>query len=322
MDIAQISGMFRCACRFTAGLAAMLAATLWLVPASSYVIDMARHAAAIVGLLILVVALAAASMRLLWASAVAVVAAITVFALPLGMRPQTAPIADNVETASESRLSIVVWNTRLEPVKEVSDLMRRVRGDRPDVVALLEVTLDRSGAISPLKSLGYQHHYRGNIALWTRGTAERLPQIDVGVEHDEYVVAAYRVKLEEGRSVVVVIVHLLSPRDAYRWRRSVEMAEVIGAACREYANGGDDVIVLGDFNSASYGRASRRFAETSGLRLVATPWWKGTWPASWPSVLGVAIDQVWLSKNISVIDAQIGPDTRSDHRPLLVRLAG
>lgn len=78
------------------------------------------------------------------------------------------------------------------------------------------------------------------------------------------------------------------------------------------------VVVAGDFNSVSTGRIGRQIRAETGL--IPAPAWTGTWPAVLPSVLGVAIDHVWRSPDLALVERRLGAKTGSDHRPVIVRL--
>jgi len=78
------------------------------------------------------------------------------------------------------------------------------------------------------------------------------------------------------------------------------------------------VVVAGDFNSVSSGRIGRQIqAETD---LIPAPAWPGTWPSVLPAPLGVAIDHVWRSPDLALVERRLGAKTGSDHRPVIVRL--
>jgi endonuclease/exonuclease/phosphatase (EEP) superfamily protein YafD len=79
-------------------------------------------------------------------------------------------------------------------------------------------------------------------------------------------------------------------------------------------------IVLGDLNLTPYAPAFARLVQSSGLRdALDDRAWRPTWQASlWP--LALPIDHVLVPRSGCVLDATIGPDIGSDHRPVLVTL--
>ncbi|HEV7227382.1 endonuclease/exonuclease/phosphatase family protein [Brevundimonas sp.] len=77
-------------------------------------------------------------------------------------------------------------------------------------------------------------------------------------------------------------------------------------------------VVAGDFNSVTDARIGRLFAERSGL--TPAPAFPGTWPARLPAALGLGIDNVWVSRDLTVIERRIGARNGSDHRPVVTVL--
>jgi endonuclease/exonuclease/phosphatase (EEP) superfamily protein YafD len=79
-------------------------------------------------------------------------------------------------------------------------------------------------------------------------------------------------------------------------------------------------IVLGDLNLTPYAPAFTRLVQSSGLRdALDDRAWRPTWQGSfWP--LALPIDHVLVPRAGCVLDASIGPDIGSDHRPVLVTL--
>lgn len=129
------------------------------------------------------------------------------------------------------------------------------------------------------------------------------------------------VTLPNGAEVLFTALHPYSPRNLPAWRRSLEIVNRDGELLRNARErSGMPIIVAGDFNSTPTGRVFRTFARRSGLRAPgALP--VGTWPASMPRPLGVAIDHVFASPDIIHLARTVGPAFRSDHRPIVVDLA-
>lgn len=80
------------------------------------------------------------------------------------------------------------------------------------------------------------------------------------------------------------------------------------------------VILLGDLNLTPYAPAFGRLERASGLRdALGERHWRPTWNARlWP--LALPIDHVLVPIDACVLDAQIGPEIGSDHRPVTVSL--
>ena len=77
---------------------------------------------------------------------------------------------------------------------------------------------------------------------------------------------------------------------------------------------------LQDLNLTPYAPAFARLLRESGLRdALATRAWRPTWQAGlWP--LALPIDHVLVPADACVLDARVGPELGSDHRPVTVRL--
>lgn len=77
-------------------------------------------------------------------------------------------------------------------------------------------------------------------------------------------------------------------------------------------------VVAGDFNSVTDARAGRLFAERSGL--TPAPSFPGTWPSRLPAALGIGIDNVWISRDLTIVERHVGDRNGSDHRPVVTVL--
>jgi endonuclease/exonuclease/phosphatase (EEP) superfamily protein YafD len=79
-------------------------------------------------------------------------------------------------------------------------------------------------------------------------------------------------------------------------------------------------ILAGDLNLTPYAPGFDRLLDGSGLRdAFAGKAWRPTWQAGlWP--LAIPIDHVLIPGDACVIEASIGPDVGSDHRPVQVTL--
>lgn len=129
------------------------------------------------------------------------------------------------------------------------------------------------------------------------------------------------VTLPNNAEVLFSAMHPYSPRSERAWSRALEIVERDAPLLRDaHLRSNTPVIVAGDFNSTPTGKIFRTFARTAALRASPTlP--IGTWPASRPRLVGVAIDHVFTSPDIAHIARRVGPSFRSDHRPIVVDLA-
>ncbi len=122
----------------------------------------------------------------------------------------------------------------------------------------------------------------------------------------------------------IVAVHPSSPRNRDRWLAGNELVKQTVDVVNEWQEQGLPVIVAGDMNSTPTGWRSRYLSKAAGLfRCKPRRVLKGTYPASMPGVLSLAIDDAWVSKDWAVSSWKtVGPHG-SDHRAVeigLVRL--
>jgi endonuclease/exonuclease/phosphatase (EEP) superfamily protein YafD len=85
--------------------------------------------------------------------------------------------------------------------------------------------------------------------------------------------------------------------------------------------GGPPTILCGDLNTTSWSSSFKNLLRDSGL--IDSRQGFGV-QSSWPTCLApmmIPIDHVLVDPHIKVLDRQIGPDVKSDHFPVIVKLA-
>ncbi len=75
------------------------------------------------------------------------------------------------------------------------------------------------------------------------------------------------------------------------------------------------VVAAGDFNSVSTARIGKQVRRDLGLHPA--PGFPGTWPSFLPSLMGMTIDQVWVSPDLAYVSRRLGRANGSDHRPVV-----
>ncbi len=79
-------------------------------------------------------------------------------------------------------------------------------------------------------------------------------------------------------------------------------------------------MLVGDLNLTPYAPAFPRLLRESGLRdAFVGRWWRPTWQAGF-GPLALPIDHALVPATSCVLQADIGPDVGSDHRPVQVTL--
>lgn len=110
---------------------------------------------------------------------------------------------------------------------------------------------------------------------------------------------------------VVSAVHPMPPISAqYHLRRH----ELFAAAARWASSQPLPAIIAGDFNSSPWSSAMRPLA-AAGLERATSL--QPTWPSALPVI---PIDQIVTSEHWSLVQAGVGPDVGSDHRPVFARV--
>ncbi|WP_341650108.1 endonuclease/exonuclease/phosphatase family protein [Thauera humireducens] len=74
-------------------------------------------------------------------------------------------------------------------------------------------------------------------------------------------------------------------------------------------------IIAGDFNASPWSSAMQTLAAAGLIRATSL---QATWPSALPVI---PIDQIVTSEHWSLIEAGVGPDVGSDHRPAFARVA-
>jgi endonuclease/exonuclease/phosphatase (EEP) superfamily protein YafD len=200
---------------------------------------------------------------------------------------------------------------------DVAAIEASVKEARPDVVILIEAS-DAVGDALDRILIDHPHRSTTPRSDWNgRGSrtviASRWPinssRDAAGVHAPTAVVRTPLGPIE------VTSAHLTRPWPYQVQWEQIRQAEALAQAT---ADAGRPRIVAGDFNSVTDARIGRLFAERSGL--TPAPSFPGTWPANLPGVLGLGIDNVWVSCDLAVVERRLGRRNGSDHRPVVTVL--
>lgn len=231
-------------------------------------------------------------------------------------------------TSMPSSLTVLVFNTQsIDGDQHLS--LERVLATSADVVALPELSPEMVELIETDPRVRALYPY-----FWTNGKRVRGQMLALskwpaaelfggrgpeGLDMTPAVVVhGMRIDAPAG-PVGFVVIHPLAPKSV-GWLRNgnsviVRTIDVVNRAHRL----GLPVIVAADLNATPTGWRSRMLHRKAGLtraKPLLLP--VGTWPAwsVWP--FQIAIDDVWLSSQMSVTSWQTLPRSGSDHRPVLV----
>jgi len=132
--------------------------------------------------------------------------------------------------------------------------------------------------------------------------------------------------LDTGKAPLhLVVIHPDSPRTESRWlnkRRYFDEVDTILDTLKE--ENGDNILAIGDWNSAPWSARFQETLERNGLKTAYPDGWPQTtrfffdYRLHW--ILGAPVDQFAVSRDMQVVDVSLGPDIGSDHLPLIVEL--
>jgi len=122
--------------------------------------------------------------------------------------------------------------------------------------------------------------------------------------------------------VAFVQMHARSPRGPGRWRIGLDQLLDVADTVREIqAQTGLPIVVVGDFNSPPTGLRARAFARRSGLvRAKPAMLLAGSYPSWMPAGMSLAIDGVYASPSVRVVDWRVLGSAGSDHRAVAIDL--
>lgn len=194
---------------------------------------------------------------------------------------------------------------------------RVIRHYQPDVVTIIELTPRLYQRITPvLKQYPYQH-YQLQEGPFGIGMFSRYPLEQKTVVRYRETPSLIARMLLNGEPVTLIATHPpppLSPQ-MYQWRN--DQLKWLARMRSRFEN---HIILVGDLNLTPWTRIFRDFSVA--LDLKDTQQGMGLQP-SWPAVgiPVIPIDHCLVSKNIQVLQRQLGPQIGSDHYPVFVELA-
>ncbi len=269
------------------------------------------------------------------------------FAMQAGVmwwKPAAPPAAQNGRSAMT--FTVLSFNV-YENNPRHEDVLTALKREQADVVYLTEMTPAWFAALEPLKAdypfqVGMPTHkdwllsrhpieQPGIVALSLEAAlaANARDGQPIPEEHherwnpDELLVATV---LCQGRHIRVAGIHPPTPRQA----RSVIQQRACAALYAETLKadaGADTRLLVGDFNTSCFSPTFRLILRSTGLRNTAQgfgcqPTWGPRLPKQpWLPWVGIPIDHVLASENVTVLEHEVGPDLGSDHRWVKVRLS-
>lgn len=234
-----------------------------------------------------------------------------VWLLPLFLAPSVA-LTD--VPGSDIRLATInMLSTNPTPERVIAVLDQY----QPDIVALQEVT--PWWPMAPAVVLD-AYPYQAPLA-WELGRSVTLISRYPIIAHQMWGGGGMNLQFPvisldiAGRSITVIAVHPPYPGKPEHNRTRQTYLDNIAQAVRQLAG---PVVVLGDFNATPFSPVLTGMADAAGLRNAAEGFgYLATWPSSM-GLLGIPIDQVFVSREFAVRQAMVGPATGSDHAPFIM----
>ncbi len=219
--------------------------------------------------------------------------------------------SDSAQPATGARLSLA--HVQMQGVEVDEDSLRaELEERRPDALVVLEPP----AGWKPALPAGYRLVRPGVDAgaVLVTDAVVRNVQAQIALPTSSLV---FEIELG-GQQVAILAVHVLAPT-------SPNAADERDAELRAVANWALDQqgpkVVLGDLNTVSWSSAMSDLEEDSGLQDSAEGFgFQATWPA-FLGPLGIAIDHVLHTPNLTLTDRETGPSFGSAHRSLWATIA-
>jgi endonuclease/exonuclease/phosphatase (EEP) superfamily protein YafD len=217
------------------------------------------------------------------------------------------------ETHRVVLINVNTWTGDPERVQQV------IHDTDPDLVLLEEVSvrwmdaLRGLGAVYP-HSVARPREDNFGIALFSKHPLDGDVVLigDVGMPS---ILARLRLG---GHDLTLLGTHPVPPanRQTSTWRNDqLEQLADVAAGIKT------PLLLLGDLNTTPWNHYFRRLVKRSGLKDSARGFGvQPTWPCHNP-LLRIPLDHCLHSKDIAIVDRQVGPRVGSDHYPLIIDFA-
>lgn len=231
---------------------------------------------------------------------------------------------DSTPKAGENAVTVYqhnIWGNHPNPERT----MRGLFASKADIVALIEAedpviarfdeSLTKRWPYQAHKMIAGRHPHR--LKLLSR---YEILEADIRKPANSPAILRARLALPDGELTVLVI-HFTRP-----WpfdSPNAQLRQLAGLA-REIGTIDGPLVILGDVNSAAWGRVATPLQRQYGFRLVSNPR-AGTWPShmplkydvpsmDWPPALAIPIDLAFCRGAIACSGHRVGDHFGSDHR--------
>jgi endonuclease/exonuclease/phosphatase (EEP) superfamily protein YafD len=234
----------------------------------------------------------------------------------LGLVPAVA--AGGRPDPADPTLRLLVANVWY-PGHDYAPLLDLVEREKPDVVALIELTEDWAEGVSSGLA-AYRHRtLQAQSGAYGIGIYSRVPLKDARIVYPAagWPAVARASVTVDARSVELFVVHGPAPIRRAVAARHRDFMRGLGTLA---ADAGETALVCGDFNAAPWTAPYQELRDRGRLERD-DPWrpFEWTYPV-WNRLLHVPIDHCLASSAVAVASRR-GPTIGSDHLPLLVDVA-
>ncbi|MEP3277577.1 MAG: endonuclease/exonuclease/phosphatase family protein [Stappiaceae bacterium] len=198
--------------------------------------------------------------------------------------------------------------------QQTNDVLQLVDDVDAHILTFVEATRSWQKRLKPLEKR-YRHVHRCNWSSTSGGVViySRLPMVGGSRScHEGAIMALAKIKVEH-TSFTVGAVHLSWP---WPW----EGAGEVTALKKSIAGIGENAVIAGDFNSASWTYLIRQFASYGGLspvQNIGPTWIADSVPAKWATLFGLQPDNIMHKGRIRASSAHTLRPVGSDHLPIL-----
>ena len=231
---------------------------------------------------------------------------------PYVVRLPAEPLPANATRFKLFHANVLVLNTNYDSV------LQQIADEKPDIIALAELTPGWFTALEPLKKT-YPYFVRNHIGdRFGLGIWSRFPMTGEAV----YLGAGARCSVLAriqlvGKTLTVLDTHPWPPaKSAWVAEQKRQLAAV--AECIRKEPG--PKLIVGDLNATPWSYLFRTLEHDSGLRDTERDGGIAfTWPEPLP--IRIPIDHCLISKELHVVSRRAGRATGSDHLPLILEIA-
>lgn len=230
-----------------------------------------------------------------------------------------APTAATAEPITSERVLTVASANLNYDISDHTELKRWLSSNEaPDVILLQEFTESAKSAVTTAQ-IRRSHPYQlleASADQFGLALISRLPVVSANWIEAENPWATLKLRAVidvHGQRVAVTAVHPMPPVSAGFAR---ERDASLSLEAKRLLQGGPPGVLVGDLNDTPWSTGLKGTAPMERATSLAP-----TWPNVWGWLSLLPMDHVLVTHGVLVVHASRGPDLRSDHRPVIVRLA-